>query len=66
MNFKPKGGPLGQRIAKYFSAIPKTQMMNDLRRFKQIIELGEIVKSDATAVKGMHPAQPPQYSELES
>ncbi len=66
MNFKPKGGALGQRIAKYFSIIPKTQMMNDLRRFKQIIELGEIVKSDATAVNGMHPAQPPQYSELES
>ncbi|HEX2692827.1 MAG TPA: SRPBCC family protein [Gemmatimonadaceae bacterium] len=65
MNFKPKGGAVGQRIAKYFSAIPKTQMMNDLRRFKQIIELGEIVKSDATAVKGMHAAQPPQYSELE-
>jgi hypothetical protein len=40
-------------------------MMNDLRRFKQIIELGEIVKSDATAVKGMHAAQPPQYTELE-
>jgi uncharacterized membrane protein len=66
MNFKPKGGELGQRVAKYFSTIPRMQMMNDLRRFKQIIELGEIVKSDATAVKGMQPAQPPQYSELES
>jgi uncharacterized membrane protein len=66
MNFKPKGGALGQRVAKYFSAIPKTQMMNDLRRFKQVIELGEIVKSDASVVKGMHPAQPPQYSELEA
>src|SRR3954468_18212657 len=35
MNYKPKGGALGQRVAKYFSMIPKTQMMNDLRRFKQ-------------------------------
>jgi uncharacterized membrane protein/uncharacterized protein YjeT (DUF2065 family) len=65
MNFKPKGGALGKKIAKHFSAIPKTQMMNDLRRFKQILELGEIVKSDASVVKGMHSARPPKYSDLE-
>jgi hypothetical protein len=40
--------------------------MNDLRRFKQIIEIGEVVKSDASAVKGMHPARPPKYNELEA
>ena len=65
MSFKPKGGAVGGKIAKLFSAIPKTQMRNDLRRFKQLVELGEIVKSDSTAVKGMHPAQPPKYTELE-
>ena len=65
MDFKPKGGAVGGKVAKLFSAIPKTQMRNDLRRFKQLIELGEIVKSDASAVKGMHPAQPPKYIELE-
>jgi len=63
---KPKGGPVGAKIAALFSAIPKTQMSNDLRRFKQLIEIGEVVKSDATAVPGMHPARPPKYSELES
>jgi uncharacterized membrane protein len=65
VDFKPKGGPVGEKIAKVFLALPKTQVMNDLRRFKQIIEIGEIVKSDASAVKGMHPARPPKYSELE-
>lgn len=65
MEFKPKGGIVGEKIAKFFAAIPKTQLRNDLRRFKQLIELGEIVKSDSTAVKGMQPAQPPQYSQLE-
>jgi uncharacterized membrane protein len=63
---KPKAGPVGAKIAKIFAAVPKTQMMNDLRRFKQLIELGEVVKSDASAVPGMHPARPPKYSELEA
>jgi uncharacterized membrane protein len=65
MDFKPKGGAVGQRLAKFFLTIPKTQMKNDLRRFKQIMEVGEVVKSDASAVKGLHPARPPRYSELE-
>jgi uncharacterized membrane protein len=63
---KPKGGVVGARLSKLFAAIPKTQIMNDLRRFKQLIEVGEIIKSDATAVPGMHPARPPRYSEMEA
>ncbi|HJQ09628.1 MAG TPA: SRPBCC family protein [Gemmatimonadaceae bacterium] len=63
---KPKAGPIGAKIAKLFEAVPKTQMMNDLRRFKQLMEIGEVVKSDASAVSGMHPARPPKYSELEA
>lgn len=64
--FKPKAGPVGAKIAKLFSTVPKTQLSNDLRRFKQLIEIGEVVKSDATAVPGMHPARPPRYSEMEA
>lgn len=64
-DFKAKGGELGQRLAKFFMTIPRTQLMNDLRRFKQIMEVGEVVKSDASVVKGMHPARPPKFSELE-
>ena len=66
VEYKPKAGPLGAKIGKLFAAIPKTQMQNDLRRFKQLMEIGEVVKSDATAVPGMHPAQPPSMTELEA
>jgi len=64
--FKPKGGPLGARVAKILSTIPKTNLANDLRRFKQLIELGEVVRSDASAVPGMHAARPPKLTELEA
>jgi uncharacterized membrane protein len=64
VEYKPKAGALGAAAAKFFSAIPKTQMANDLRRFKQLIEIGEVVKSDSTAVPGMHPAQPPEEEQL--
>jgi uncharacterized membrane protein len=63
--FKPKGGPLGARVTRIMATIPKTNLSNDLRRFKQLIELGEVVKSDASAVPGMHPARPPQFTEME-
>jgi uncharacterized membrane protein len=63
---KPRGGPLGAKIARVFAAVPKTQLANDLRRFKQLIEVGEIIKSDASAVPGMHPARPPRRSEMEA
>jgi hypothetical protein len=33
---------------------------NDLRRFKQIMEVGEVVHSDASIHSGPHPGQPPQ------
>lgn len=60
MEFQAAGGPLGARVAKMIESIPKTQLKNDLRRFKQLMEIGEVVLSDATAVKGMQPAQPPR------
>ena len=66
MQFKPKAGAVGAKIASLFSAVPRTQLSNDLRRFKQLIEIGEVVKSDASAIPGMHPARPLKYSELEA
>ena len=64
--YKPKGGAVGARIRRLFSAIPKTHMKNDLRRFKQLMEIGEILKSDASAVSGMHPARPLTADEMEA
>jgi uncharacterized membrane protein len=66
IEYKPKGGRLGAKVAKLFAAIPKTQLKNDLRRFKQIMEIGEVLKSDSTAVPGKHPAQPPSRQQLEA
>jgi uncharacterized membrane protein len=64
-DFKPKGGPLGARATKILSTIPKMHLAMDLRRFKQLMEVGEVVKSDASAVPGPHPARPPKFTELE-
>jgi uncharacterized membrane protein len=59
IEYLPKAGPIGASVGKIFSAIPKTQLSKDLRRFKQLIEVGEVVQSDATAGKGTpHPGQP--------
>ncbi len=38
------------------------QVDGDLRRFKQVLELGEVVHSDASIHRGLHPAQPPAQS----
>jgi uncharacterized membrane protein len=38
--------------------LTKPQIKGDLRRLKQVLETGEIVRSDASIHKGPHPAQP--------
>ena len=42
-------------FAKLFTL---AEVNGDLRRFKQVLETGEVVVSDASSVRGMHPAQP--------
>lgn len=54
IDFEPPGGALGARLARLFGAVPALQMQNDLRRFKQLLELGEVVQSDAS-VHGVNP-----------
>ncbi len=50
LDYSPPGGALGALFAKLFGEDPDGRMQTDLRRFKQIIELGEIVVSDGTLV----------------
>ena len=64
MEYHPRGGVIGAKIAEVFRKIPSLALSGDLRRFKQLVELGEITQSDATAAKGMQPAQPPERSKL--
>ena len=44
-------GPLAKLVAQQ-------QLENDLRRLKQLLETGEVVRSDASAYPGLHAAQP--------
>jgi uncharacterized membrane protein len=53
-------------IAKLFGQDPGTQLENDLRRFKQLLETGEVIHSDASIHRGRHPARPPTQNELEA
>lgn len=60
LRYQPPGGKIGALIAKLFGEEPKQQVKGDLRRFKQVMETGEIVHSDASIHKGAHPAHPPR------
>jgi uncharacterized membrane protein len=59
------GGAVGKAVAKYLGEEPSQQLDDDLRRFKQIFETGEVIRSDG-APRGkqareefpQHPARP--------
>lgn len=46
VQYSPPGGAIGSVVAKLFGEEPNQQISDDLRRFKQIIETGEIARSD--------------------
>jgi uncharacterized membrane protein len=58
LRYEPPGGAAGVALAKLLKALPGLKIENDLRRFKQIVELGEIPHSDASVHAGPHPARP--------
>lgn len=61
MEYDPPGGAVGSiaaKIAALFGQSPSEQIQRDLARFKQVIETGEVVKSDASIHPGLHPARP--------
>jgi uncharacterized membrane protein len=47
--YDPPAGPIGKLIAKMFQREPAIQARRDLRRFKQLMETGEIATSSWTA-----------------
>ncbi|HEX8089368.1 MAG TPA: SRPBCC family protein [Blastocatellia bacterium] len=59
IEYNPPGGVVGATIAKLFGEEPEQQLKDDLFRFKQVMETGEVVKSDASIHSGPHPGQPP-------
>lgn len=46
--YEPPGGKIGQLIAKLFQREPRIQARRDLRRFKQLMETGEIATAAQT------------------
>ena len=53
-------GLLGQAPSTMLAKLlTKPQIKGDLRRLKQVLETGEVMRSDASIHKGRHPAQPP-------
>lgn len=62
IDYDPPGGKLGAAVAKLFGEDPEQQVNSDLRRFKQVIETGEVVLSEGTTrgtgATEQRPAQP--------
>lgn len=65
------GGKVGEVVDKVRGAVPRAKVMDELRRFKQRVETGVIVRSDgspegelAERKLGQRPAQPMRDSEL--
>jgi len=59
MEYRPPFGMIGSVAASVFGENPKQQMYDDLRAMKQILELGDKPRSDASIFPTMHAAQPP-------
>ena len=66
------GGTVGEALAKLLGNEPVAKVKDDLRRFKQLVETGEIARSDASPEgellerkTSQRPAQPLERSELE-
>ena len=68
IEYNPVGGVIGATVAKLFGEEPEQQLDDDLRRFKQVLEVGEVVVSDATLLgtgyMSQRPGQPAAASEL--
>ena len=60
--YEPPAGALGAAFAKLFGEEPSMQVAGDLRRLKQVLETGEVVHSDASIHRGVHPARPSHVS----
>ena len=56
LEYAPPGGAVGRTLARLFGEEPEQQVREDLRRFKQLIETGEVALSDGPGL--WRPAQP--------
>lgn len=63
MQYHPPGGVMGSTLASLLGKEPGQQIREDLRRLKQVLETGEIVRSEGslygTGLRQQRPGQPP-------
>jgi uncharacterized membrane protein len=69
LRYAVPGGRAGQLVARLLGEEPHQQVEDDLRRFKQIMETGEVLRSEGSLAGHsardqllQHPGQPPQSS----
>ncbi|MGK5740790.1 SRPBCC family protein [Micromonospora sp. URMC 103] len=48
LGYAPPGGAVGRAVAKLFGEEPEQQVRDDLRRFKQVLETGDVVRSEGS------------------
>jgi len=66
LRYDPPVGKVGAAFAALCGVAPSQQISADLRRLKQVLETGEVLHSDASIHRGMHPARPSERSVLVS
>jgi uncharacterized membrane protein len=66
LEYHPPGGKVGKAVATLLGEEPRQQLRDDLRRFKQVVETGEVVRSDGSPdgtitqrLLRQRPARPP-------
>ena len=64
IRYYPPGGVITSKLAMLFREEPGQQVADDLRAFKQVMETGEVVLSDATVERGRSPAQPTEERDV--
>jgi uncharacterized membrane protein len=69
IQYNPPAGVVGATVARLFGEEPNQQLEDDMRRFKQVMEVGEVVVSEGTihgtGYFAQRPAQPPASGELQ-
>jgi uncharacterized membrane protein len=58
MQYAPPGGRIAAALLKLFRKEPGQQVIDDLRRLKQVLEVGEVVQSNASVMPRIAAARP--------
>ncbi len=65
LKYDVPGGAIAKAFGMLFGEEPTLQVADDLRRFKQMMELGDVADSDASIHRGPHPGRPSQPRQVQ-